>query len=412
MRRCYLHIGTHKTGTSTIQLALAQQPERLAGAGFHFPLTGRLDPDSGQHRLALPAPADTLHALTDSLIDEIRGTPHHVILSSEEFSHMLWRRPAEFQRIVDRLSEVVDEIVVILYLRRQTDYIESNYQERLKSRFCLDFAAYADARLTLDLAEFPLDYTKLLAQLDRITGINTVIRSYESACVPSVLADFLHVIDWPARFELHEERINASTPLIEQLKNFYRAQQQREATPAEERLLELIGQHLPERPHMAAATRNRIVEHFSASNAEVAGRFGLDALREEASLPREFGTWCGLGHAPPPDHDDMAASTLDHLFSRDFISIVEPVADCLGMTQSALEHTQSLARERQHTIDELERRLETTSAVAGAKTAEAGEVADFADPGSSARAKVATAHSPSSWRMRLSSFYRRTAPKT
>jgi hypothetical protein len=55
---------------------------------------------------------------------------------------MLWHNPAGFQDLVHRLSAAVNKVVVVLYLRRQADFLESNYIERLKSRLCLDFAGY------------------------------------------------------------------------------------------------------------------------------------------------------------------------------------------------------------------------------------------------------------------------------
>lgn len=353
MRRCYLHIGTHKTGTSTIQRVLAVQPQRLAEAGFFFPCTGQLEPDSGQHGLAAQTNSPGHAALIDSLIDEITASRQQVILSSEEFSHMLWNNPLGFQHLVDRLTDIGQKVVVVLYLRRQTDYLESNYLERLKSRFCLDFLTYAHTRLRHDLAEFPLDYAQLISRLDGIHGIDLVVRAYDAVRESSVVDDFLKVIGWPASVPLAEERVNTALALVESLKNFCRAQQQRTLSESEERVIELIASGLPSRPRMDSATRRIIVQHYARSNREVATRFDLSALLEEPQPERTFGEWRGLGGEPPPDHGTVPRATLDHLFSPDFVAILRPLAERFGATDTALATAQALAIERYAEIEAL-----------------------------------------------------------
>lgn len=362
MRCCYLHIGTHKTGTSTIQHALALQPQRLAEAGFLFPRTGQLEPDSGQHGLAERTTSPGGKALIEQLLAEIAATPHHIILSSEEFSHMLWSNPLGFQHLVNRLSSVVDKVIVVLYLRRQPDYIESNYLERLKSRLCLDFSTYARMRMQHDLAEFTLDYAKLIGKLDRIQGIELVVRAYDAVRESGVLSDFLDVIGWTAHVRLADVRVNTAQSLVESLKNFCRAQERRALSDAEERVIELIASGLPARPRMDRATRRALVQHYYASNREIAARFGLAALMEEPPPERAFGEWCGLGNEPPPDHDAEPGATLDHLFSRDFVTVLRSLAERFGATEAALAETQTLAKERYTEIEGLRARLDRTDA--------------------------------------------------
>lgn len=346
MRCCYLHIGTHKTGTSTIQHALALQSDRVAEAGFVFPRTGRLVQNSGQHGLAQQTNSPEQSARVESLLVEISGVPQHVILSSEEFSHMLWVNPSGFQHLIDRLLSVVERVVVVLYLRRQSDYIESNYPERLKSRFCLDFSSYVRTRMQHDLAEFTLNYAQLTSKLDDIRGIELNVRSYDALDRTSVVGDFLRVIGWPVGIPLAEARVNTALALVESLKNFCRAQQQRELSEPEERVIELIAAGLPARPHMDSGTRRAIVQHFDESNRMVAARFNLPALMEEAPPERRFGEWLGLGSVPPPDHEAMPAATLDHLFSRDFVTMIGSLAERFGAMDGALAEAQRLAIER------------------------------------------------------------------
>ncbi len=360
MRRCYLHIGTHKTGTTSIQRSLTQAP--LSEAGFYFPNTGKWTADSGHHGLASAVASSQHDALVDSLIQEISLVPHHIILSSEEFTHMLWRNTQGFQNLVDRVLTVTDRVTVILYLRRQADYIESNYIERLKSQFRLGFSAYAFARIDEDLAEFPLDYLRLIEVLDRIQNVDIEVRSYDAVRASGALADFLSVIDWPAAHPIDECRVNESLHIADSLKNFCRAQLQRALSDAEERTIELIALGLPARPRMDVNTRRDLVQQFAASNRALAERFPLDLLKEPLPGDDSFGAWTGLGDGAPPHQETLWQVTLDHLFSRTFFEIFLAASERFGNTQAALSGLEALANERHSQIETLQRALDITQA--------------------------------------------------
>ncbi|MEX3967950.1 hypothetical protein AB4Y42_38105 [Paraburkholderia sp. EG286B] len=334
----------------------------LSKAGFYFPNSGKWTADSGHHGLAVAAPSGEHEALVDSLIDEIALAPHHIILSSEEFTHMLWRNTQGFQRLVDRLLTVAGRVTVILYLRRQTDFIVSNYLERLKSRFRLGFSTYAFARIHEDLAEFPLDYRRLIDVLERVHNIDIDVRSYDGIRASGALPDFLSAIDWPADQPIEETRVNESLPIVESLKNFCRAQMQRALSDAEERAIELVAPPLPARPRMDFRMRRHLLQQFEACNRELATRFPLAPLVE--AIPEEyvFGSWTGIGNAEPPHQESVWQVTLDHLFSRSFVEIVQAVAERLGTTQAALAELQRLAFERHTQIGTLQQALATTQA--------------------------------------------------
>ncbi|WP_371880675.1 hypothetical protein [Caballeronia sp. S22] len=270
---------------------------------------------------------------------------------------MLWRNASGFQHLVNRLSSVVDKIVVILYLRKQAGFIESNYVERLKSGFCLDFSTYAQTRLDTELAEFPLDYRKLIARLDDSSGIELIVRDYDAVRSSSVLPGFLDIIGWPREIALTEERVNTGDPLVDALKNFCRAQLQRKLTNADERLIELIDASIPVRPRMSGKTLRSYVRHFASCNRELAQRFGLPSLVEEPPPERAFGEWRGLGSAPPPDDGMQPVVTLDNLFSKDFVAVVTAAAQRFALMDAALADARMIAGQRLNEIEDLRSRL-------------------------------------------------------
>ena len=48
----YLHVGTHKTGTTAIQALLTTRSDAFAQAGLFVPQTGRIDEASGHYNIA------------------------------------------------------------------------------------------------------------------------------------------------------------------------------------------------------------------------------------------------------------------------------------------------------------------------------------------------------------------------
>ncbi|WP_310034812.1 hypothetical protein [Paraburkholderia graminis] len=334
----------------------------MSKANFYFPNSGKWSADSGHHGLAAAADSAEHEALVDSMILEVARVPHHIILSSEEFTHMLWRNTQGFQRLVDRIRTVADRVTVILYLRRQPDFIESNYLERLKSRFRLGFSTYAFARIHEDLGEFPLDYRRLIDVLDRVSNIDVDVRSYDGIRRSGVLPDFLSAINWPARHMIEEYRVNESLPIVESLKNFCRAQKQRALSGAEERAIELVAQPLPARPRMDFETRRHLIRQFEACNQELATRFALTPLLEAIPDEYMFAGWTGIGDVEPPHQGAIWQVTLDHLFSRGFIEMTETISERLEAIQAALVAAQKLALERYAHSEALQQALDTTHA--------------------------------------------------
>ncbi|WP_141249606.1 hypothetical protein [Sphingobium sp. D43FB] len=140
-KRIFVHIGYHKTGSTSIQVALSGARDRLEENGFLYPEVGCPEWSKyGHHLLAwsvfskvehLP----TLHgnqasftkssrrSLWSDLRAEIdRSKAHNVIISSEEFDVC---DVAAISKISSELKKY--EIVPVFFIRNFADLIESNY---------------------------------------------------------------------------------------------------------------------------------------------------------------------------------------------------------------------------------------------------------------------------------------------
>ncbi len=360
-RVCLFHIGTHKTGTTSIQYALSQAAPQLAEAGFVFPKEGRLDDGSGHHRVALQLYGSPLAQGDDSvaaLLAELASSDMNAIISSEEFTKALYLNPEGFQLFVNRLREMFSDITVVLYLRKQTGFILSNYLQRLRSGFWITFRDYAWQRLHQDLDEYPLDYAILTSALERLHGVRLIVRSYEVAARNGAVRDFTSLFDPSGRLGIAESRRNESSNLIEDLRFFYQNRTGAALDAEEAFMIELIGSALgSKRLVMHDATRSMIVDRFAASN---------EALAQRWTIPDLIDT-----QTPPPDDTTIIA---DELFSNAFGMMIDVLAQRFASECRAREQAQRLAVARYHEIRQLEGQLEQSLHSAESERARLGSL--------------------------------------
>ena len=142
-----LHIGTGKTGTSSVQEFLRRNQSRLAERGVLFPRSpGRtrhvrlgLAISSDEQvvrtlewqRVGRPDPATFRRQIQNRLLREIEaaGLPR-VLLSDEALYGNTEKSMERLRRLVDRFAASVR---ILVYLRRQDEHLVSRYQQVVKT---------------------------------------------------------------------------------------------------------------------------------------------------------------------------------------------------------------------------------------------------------------------------------------
>lgn len=136
MSKVILHIGTHKTATTTLQDMFWENSDRLAEHGVVYP---RLNQHTGHHGLVLnwkgrpkayELPKGSMGTL-EELAQAYAETDKTLFLSSEEFSRD--RSLVDIVKIKEALA-AFDEIEVICVLRTQWQFLQSVYLEVSKQR--------------------------------------------------------------------------------------------------------------------------------------------------------------------------------------------------------------------------------------------------------------------------------------
>ncbi len=172
MSKVVLHIGTHKTATTTIQDTFYQNSEKLAEAGLVYPrLAG--PKITGHHGLVFAwGRLPEIYRLKEGsrkaflqIAKEYGPQDNTVFLSSEEFSRGGTSANVDFVEVRKLLSGF-DEIEVVCTLRAQWQYLQSVYQELSKNQIPTTPDKIVDPSIKNGIwKDLWIDYNFLLDQL-------------------------------------------------------------------------------------------------------------------------------------------------------------------------------------------------------------------------------------------------------
>lgn len=148
-RRAIIHIGTLKTGSTSIQRLCASNRDVLLASGFAYSKAAgershrglvaiAASPDVGDHFARLTGlgqdqteAVETLRATLAAELEMLPDSVHTVIFSNEHCSQRI-RTVEEATRLKHFMREFFSEIRILAYLRRQDEYMVSNYSTRLR----------------------------------------------------------------------------------------------------------------------------------------------------------------------------------------------------------------------------------------------------------------------------------------
>ncbi len=152
-KKVILHIGCEKTGTTSIQHTMflnrdvllnsmgVLYPQSLGGTNHwklavftcnqDIRLTKHLQKDEDINLFR--------EKLRKEFLKEVNETDPAVVVISNEWLHPRVQEPEEFNRLKDLLSEVTDDVQIVLYLRKQDKLATSLYSTSLKAGNCRKF---------------------------------------------------------------------------------------------------------------------------------------------------------------------------------------------------------------------------------------------------------------------------------
>ncbi len=231
MRSLYVHVGLHKTGTSSIQSFFNEHREYLRSCGLLYPLAGIVPAYPGHHNLAWELAGDRRfdhrRGTFRSLFSEIRAFDGDVLISSEDFEGVLgyshcWTALREFAQ---RFGFVIK---LVIFLREQAAYLESLYLQNLVlgcgECFIRDFEdCLSHGEFRKRDWRFHFDYLKLVTALKGYGFDELIVRDYNAASYRNTVNDICEVINLPpaVRTELKQSHKNSRRSLLEYLTKFH-----------------------------------------------------------------------------------------------------------------------------------------------------------------------------------------------
>ncbi|MFZ5617501.1 MAG: hypothetical protein ACOZAA_09310 [Pseudomonadota bacterium] len=342
-RRAIVHIGTYKTGSTSIQAFLDANAGLLFAKGFYYPDSlGR----PNHHGLAVFALSDrettglirylNLHdrekreakraEIAAALNAELAGLPSEisaVVFSNEHLSGL--NTEPEIESLRDLLAPHFDEIKIVVYLRRQDQRIVSDYTQKVRDGYTkpLDPLTYQPAESR--------DYRAFLEKWAKVFGEDAIaprIFSRARFVDGDLIDDFLAAIGAPAdpayvRPEM--ENLGLSHEAIEFLRAFneyvphYR---NGERNPVRMRLLPFLVEGFPgEGIRLGRGESEALLELVRESNEAVGARYFGGEFPFSNDLSR-----CGGERASPPSFEE-AVKIAAFLWSRQAETINELKAE-------------------------------------------------------------------------------------
>lgn len=192
MARIYIHIGTHKTGTTSIQYYLNYRKDEMLAQGILVPDAGKTSDSvySGNHRLAWAVDlrkGETTTESWDQLAEIMNSVVHEkTVISSEAFCKLS----------IDKVRQVKEllkghEVFIIVYFRNYKTYIRAIYSQVIKDHTeTRSFPRYINS--TGDW----MNYDRILRNWGGNFGYDhLVVRVYDEVISKdNILSDFCRII--------------------------------------------------------------------------------------------------------------------------------------------------------------------------------------------------------------------------
>lgn len=202
-RQVFVHVGTHKTGSTSIQNFLARNADRLRAGGILVPTTGIRG--YGHHLVAWELRHDERlggrSGFVPGLLEELRGSDlDRAVISSEDFEYLSRYRPA-LASFTSSLRSVGFEPVFVVFFREPEAYLASLAAELAKHGVAHPMEWYRGqlhehgSILVRDDWFFDFDRERFVAAFRETTAAGIVTLDYDAcAADDGIVPRFLRVI--------------------------------------------------------------------------------------------------------------------------------------------------------------------------------------------------------------------------
>lgn len=308
----HLHIGLEKTGTTTLQQFLAGNRASLRARGILFPESPgeqnqtrlaayALDPDSGDSVLRRHTAEQEHEAFRTvfrrAFVREARQSGCRQMLLSNEHCSSRLKSVADIRQLKTLLDRVGTVVGVVIYLRRQDDFLLSTYSTSIKTGAVARFAMPRERKI-----ERRYDFAEILRNWAAVFGeaaMRPRIFAPEDFVEGDLLADFCEAMNIPRDGIVREDKrrnLSLSAEGLEMLRLLNAAVPREQRMGQEQRRLVKRIDDATRGPRLSLspAARADFLRLFEDSNEEVRRRYfphrpalfaPVDPAGEETPLP-------------------------------------------------------------------------------------------------------------------------------
>lgn len=192
MTDIYIHIGTHKTGSTMIQHGLRDTSQSNPEEGWIYSGTTATAKEIMRAEQYDKTLVQRFNVEVQRMIQRAKSA-HTVVLSSEALSGLPNDGYQNSNVVVSMLRDATNQynVKIVIFLRRQDSFVESMYTQNIHEGRSLDFESFLERYSSPDA----LDYRRMLNDLSSCFGDqNLFVRSYHESSKTGLLADFGEII--------------------------------------------------------------------------------------------------------------------------------------------------------------------------------------------------------------------------
>lgn len=275
-----IHIGTHKTATSTLQHLMSTNRDKMAEQGLHYARTDRLPmPKNHKHAFfgrVMKSGPEAFRVLKDRMLRELEASGCHTIVVSEE--GLAGPKLAHRVSAMKIFAEDFD-IRAICMLRRQDSFAESFWNYRCKSgvetRQIADYVQWDHIRAYMD-------YPTILnhwAAFGEVTALG-----FETAREKGLIESFTQALGITLPLETRDRNISPSMTVAAILAVF-----NRERFGARwENIVPMLEPEEVRKTALGSVLRQRLLDDYAEANRKLAEAYGVtfpDTMPAEEAEP-------------------------------------------------------------------------------------------------------------------------------
>jgi hypothetical protein len=297
-KKLYIHIGLHKTGSTSIQLFLNSNKEKIQKRHdiFYLPIP-KDDIVPYQHRYLNKLMTNDIIAFREIFVKNLSKS-NSFIISSECFM--------EKETYANQLSQIkylYDAIYIIIYIRRQDEWIESLYKEDLinhqKYKFSID--EWVDQVITNKHMFYNPNFLSTIERWASLFGKeNIILRSFDDKYLiqKNAICDFCNILKIPFnKFDNYKIHANIGLKNREIIEMFRITNGILDLNKQNELAKLLVLKESEYQSLISYEQRKKIINHFSVENEIISKKyFNNNPLFSEINKNEYWSRFNGLSH--------------------------------------------------------------------------------------------------------------------